>query len=427
MHKIELELAKRILVLDGAMGTMIQTYGLDEQDFRDSCLQDHPLDLKGNNELLNITRPDIIQDIHRQYLEAGADIIETNTFNGNMISQADYDTASYVYEINYQGARIARQAIEEYKKVYNGRYCFVAGAMGPTTKLASLSPDVNNPAARAVTFDQLVEAFTEQVKALIDGGIDIFLLETVTDTLNAKAALYALMQLFDETGKQFPIMVSGTITDASGRILSGQTLEAFLISIAHAPLVSVGLNCALGAQELRPYVQELANISPFYVSTHPNAGLPNEFGTYDQTPEEIAAFLEEFAREGWLNLVGGCCGTTPAHIKAIAKAVEKYQPRPLYRASASYTAIRAVTHEAKHISVETPPAKSNLLNRPTYTLSEIMNLISQLADEDTYHQVKNHFELEKNLYHPEQARLIGAHLFGRFQYMQAERKLLKVK
>jgi 5-methyltetrahydrofolate--homocysteine methyltransferase len=424
MQKIELELLKRILILDGAMGTMIQTYDLHEQDFKGSFLKGHTVDVKGNNELLNLTRPEIIIDIHKQYLAAGADIICTNTFNGNRISQADYHTQHLVYEINYQGASLARQAVESLAET---RPCFVAGAIGPTSKLASLSPDVNNPAARAISFDELVITFTEQAQALLDGGVDIFLLETVTDTLNAKAALFALMQLFDKIGKQVPIMVSGTITDASGRILSGQTLEAFLISISHAPLLSVGLNCALGAKELRPYIQELAKLSPFPISTHPNAGLPNEFGEYEQSPEQIAMLLEEFAQEGWVNIVGGCCGTTPAHIRAIAKAMKSYAPRLHYQSRGLSSSVKKRVNETNY-SAGYKELKVNytLASKPTNSLKDLMDLISQAEDEPTYNQIKTHFDQQKNLYHPEQALLINAHLFGRFQYLKTEGKLAKI-
>jgi 5-methyltetrahydrofolate--homocysteine methyltransferase len=422
MHTIELELRRRILVLDGAMGTMIQAYNLRERDYRGSHLGEHAVEVKGNHELLNLTRPELIKDIHGQYLAAGADVLCTNTFNGNRISQADYQTEHLVYEINYQGAALARQAVAAAPAT---RPRFVAGAMGPTTRLASLSPDVNNPAARAVTFDELVVAFTEQARALIDGGVDLFLLETITDTLNAKAALFALMQLFDQLGRQWPVMVSGTITDASGRILSGQTLEAFLISLSHAPLLSVGLNCALGAEELRPYVRELAAISPFPVSTHPNAGLPNAFGQYDQTPEEIAALLEEFARQGWVNLVGGCCGTTPAHIAAIATAVAKYPPRPRFQAPRPAASDRVKQSNSPADHKELPVARE-AADRPAYSLRDMMDLISRAEDEPAFYRVKAHFDGEKNLYHPEQSLLIGAHLFGRFQYLQAAGKLAKV-
>src|SRR5687767_2347695 len=329
MKKIEDILKERILVIDGAMGTMIQRHTLEEADFRGERFKNHSYPLKGNNDLLSITRPDIIKDIHRQYLEAGADILETNTFSGTTIAQADYHLEDIVYELNFQSAKIAKEVADEFTKKEPNKPRFVAGAMGPTNKTASLSPDVNNPGYRAITFDQLVTAFKQQAKALIDGGVDVLLLETIIDTLNAKAALFAIQELFDETGKQVPVMVSGTITDASGRTLSGQTTEAFLISVSHVPLLSIGLNCALGASALRLYLQVLNEKSPFYVSAYPNAGLPNEFGQYDQTPAEMAAQVEESLKEGYLNIIGGCCGTTPAHIKAIADVAKKYSPRPI--------------------------------------------------------------------------------------------------
>ncbi|MBL7852998.1 MAG: homocysteine S-methyltransferase family protein [Cyclobacteriaceae bacterium] len=318
---------KRILVLDGAMGTMIQRHKLEDADFRGERFKNHPSPLKGNNDLLSITRPDIILDIHRQYLEAGADIIETNTFSATTIAQADYHLEEAVYDINYQSARIARQAADEFTRKTPDKPRFVAGAMGPTNKTASISPDVNNPGYRAITFDQLKEAYRQQAKALLEGGADLLLVETVFDTLNAKAALFAIQELFDQLGRQVPIMVSGTITDASGRTLSGQTTEAFLVSVSHVPLFSIGLNCALGASQLRPYLQVLNEQAPFYVSAYPNAGLPNEFGHYDQTPEEMAAQVEEYLKEGLVNVLGGCCGTTPAHIRKIAELTEKYKPR----------------------------------------------------------------------------------------------------
>lgn len=321
------ELAKRVLVIDGAMGTMIQRYQLTEDDFRNEELKNHPVPLKGNNDLLSITRPDVIKAIHKAYLEAGADIIETNTFSGTTIAQADYKCEHLVYAINYESAKIAREAADEFNKLNPDKPRFVAGAMGPTNKTASLSPDVNDPGFRAITFDELVAAFKFQAKALIEGGADVLLLETIIDTLNVKAALFGLMELFDELGKEYPIMVSGTITDASGRTLSGQTTEAFLISVSHAPLLSVGLNCALGAEALRPYLQVLAKNSDEFVSVYPNAGLPNEFGQYDQSPENMANQVEVFLKEGLVNMVGGCCGTTPDHIKAIAERAAKYAPR----------------------------------------------------------------------------------------------------
>lgn len=318
------------MVLDGAMGTMIQRYKLEEKDFRGEILKDHPHPLKGNNDLLSVTRPDIIKEIHRQYFAAGADIAETNTFGSTWVAQADYHLESMVYKINYESARIAKEVAEEFTKKEPAKPRFVAGSMGPTTKLASMSPDVNNPGYRAITFDELVNAFKEQVKGLLDGGVDLLLPETITDTLNAKAALFAIQEVFEETGKQVPVMVSGTITDASGRILSGQTAEAFLISMSHVPLLSIGLNCALGASALRPYLQVLNEKAPFFISAHPNAGLPNEFGQYDQTPEDMASQIEEFLKEGLINIIGGCCGSTPDHIKKIAEVAAKYQPRVIH-------------------------------------------------------------------------------------------------
>jgi 5-methyltetrahydrofolate--homocysteine methyltransferase len=322
-------LKKRILVLDGAMGTMIQKYKLEEKDFRNNKLKDHPHALKGNNDLLVITRPDVIKEIHAQYFEAGADIAETNTFGSNAVAQEDYQLQHIVYEMNFHGAKIAREVADEFTKKEPHKPRFVAGSMGPTTKIASISPDVNDPGFRAITFDQLVKAFKEQAKGLMDGGVDMLLIETITDTLNAKAALFAIQELFDETGKTLPIMVSGTITDASGRTLTGQTTEAFLISVSHMPLLSIGLNCALGAKELRPYLQVLANKSDFFVSAHPNAGLPNEFGQYDESPEFMAEQIEVFLKENLINIIGGCCGTTPPHIKAIAELAAKYKPREI--------------------------------------------------------------------------------------------------
>ncbi len=324
------QLDKRILILDGAMGTMIQRYKPEEQDFRNEALKNHPHSLKGNNDLLSVTRPDIIKAIHAQYLEAGADIIETNTFSGTTVAQADYHLGEdWVWEINYQSAKLAREVADEFTKRNPAKPRFVAGAMGPTTKLASMSPDVNNPGYRAVSFDELAKAFKLQVKALIEGGVDLLLIETITDTLNAKAALYAAQEYFEETGKTYPVMISGTITDASGRTLSGQTTEAFLISVQHVPLLSIGLNCALGASALRPYLQVLSNKAPFYISAYPNAGLPNEMGQYDESPAAMAKQVEEFCKDGLVNILGGCCGTTPDHIKAIAEAAAKHTPRKL--------------------------------------------------------------------------------------------------
>jgi len=325
--KIEDILKERILIIDGAMGTMIQRHTLEEKDFRGERFKDHAYPLKGNNDLLSITRPDIIKDIHRQYFEAGADIVETNTFSGTSIAQADYHLEHIVYELNFQSAKIARAVADEFTEKEPSKPRFVAGSMGPTNKTASLSPDVNNPGYRAITFDELVKAFKEQARGLIDGGSDFLLLETVIDTLNVKAALFGIQELFDEIGKQLPIMVSGTITDASGRTLSGQTTEAFLISVSHVPLLSIGLNCALGASALRPYLQVLNEQAPFFTSAYPNAGLPNEFGQYDQTADEMAVQVEEYLKEGLVNIVGGCCGTTPEHIKKIAEVAKKYKPR----------------------------------------------------------------------------------------------------
>ena len=325
--KIDDILKERILVLDGAMGTMIQRYNLEEKDFRADRFKDHPSSLRGNNDLLSLTRPDIIKAIHREYLEAGADILETNTFSGTTIAQADYHMQDAVYDINFHSAKIAREVADEITAKDPSRPRFVAGAMGPTNKVASLSPDVNNPGYRAITFDELAVAYKQQAEALLDGGVHILLLETITDTLNTKAALFSIQEIFEERGIQVPVMVSGTITDASGRTLSGQTTEAFLVSVSHVPLLSVGLNCALGADMLRPYLQVLNEKAPFFVSAYPNAGLPNEFGHYDQTPEEMAALVEEYMKEGLVNIIGGCCGTTPDHIRKIAALVPKYKPR----------------------------------------------------------------------------------------------------
>lgn len=322
-------LQKRILVLDGAMGTMIQRYTLTEEDFRGERFKDYPSDLKGNNDLLSITRPDIIKDIHAAYLEAGADIIETNTFSSTTIAMADYNLESLAYELNFKSAEIAKEVAVEFTKKNPDKPRFVAGSIGPTNRTASLSPDVNRPGFRAVSFDELVEAYYEQVKGLDEGGVDILMVETVFDTLNCKAALFAIQKYFDESGKTLPVMVSGTITDASGRTLSGQTVEAFYNSISHMPLLSVGLNCALGASQLKPYIQELSRITGTSVSAHPNAGLPNEFGEYDQSAFEMASILKDFIKDGLLNIVGGCCGTTPVHIKAIAELVEGKAPRKI--------------------------------------------------------------------------------------------------
>lgn len=327
--KIQDILKERILVLDGAMGTMIQRYELEEADFRGERFKNHTHPLKGNNDLLSLTRPDVIKAIHREYLQAGADIIETNTFSGTTIAQADYRTEEAVYDINFYSARIAREVADEFNQKEPEKPRFVAGAMGPTNKVASLSPDVNNPGYRAITFDELAAAYKLQAQGLIDGGVDVLLLETVTDTLNTKAGLFAIQELFEERGIEIPIMISGTITDASGRTLSGQTTEAFLISVSHVPLLSIGLNCALGADMLRPYLKVLNENAPFFVSAYPNAGLPNAFGHYDQTPEEMAGLVEEYLNEGLVNIIGGCCGTTPDHIRKIADLVKRFKPREI--------------------------------------------------------------------------------------------------
>jgi 5-methyltetrahydrofolate--homocysteine methyltransferase len=318
---------QKILILDGAMGTMIQRYKLSEEDYRGERFKDFHLDVKGNNDLLSLTQPHIIEEIHKEYLEAGSDIIETNTFSSNAVSMDDYEMADLVYELNVASAKIAKKATDYYTILDPSKPRFVAGAIGPTTKTASLSPDVNDPGFRAITFDQLVDNYYEQTRGLVDGGVDIILIETVFDTLNCKAALFAVDKLFDERGEKLPVMVSGTITDASGRTLSGQTVEAFWISISHIDLFSVGLNCALGAKELRPHLEDLANIADVNVSAYPNAGLPNEFGEYDQTPEEMQEYIRDFVHSGFVNIIGGCCGTTPSHIKAMAEAVEGMKPR----------------------------------------------------------------------------------------------------
>jgi 5-methyltetrahydrofolate--homocysteine methyltransferase len=323
------EAEKRILVMDGAMGTMIQAYKLEEKDYRSERFKDYKSDIKGNNDLLSITQPEIIKEIHAKYLEAGADLIETNTFNSNKISMADYEMEDLVYEINFESARIAKELAKKFTEKEPHKPRFVLGSMGPTTKTASLSPDVNNPGFRAVNFDQLKDAYYEQARALLEGGVDAFLVETIFDTLNAKAALFAISGLFEEIDKEIPIMVSGTITDASGRTLSGQTAEAFLISMSHLPLFSIGFNCALGADQLRPYLQVIARESEFNISAHPNAGLPNAFGEYDQSPQEMADLIKDYLELNLINIIGGCCGTSPEHIKAIASLAAQYQPRQI--------------------------------------------------------------------------------------------------
>src|SRR5215210_2222414 len=322
-------LSKRLLVLDGAMGTMIQRYKLSEADFRGEQFRDHPREQKGNSDLLVITRPDVIGAIHREYLEAGAEIIETNTFTSTAIAQADYGLESLVYDLNVAGATVARDAADEWTAKTPDKPRFVAGSIGPTNRTLSISPDVNNPAFRAVTFDQMREAYEEQIRGLVDGGVDLILIETIFDTLNAKAAIVALENVFEEKHVRLPLMISVTITDRSGRTLSGQTIDAFYLSIRHAKPFSVGINCALGARDMRPYMEELARMAECYVSSYPNAGLPNAFGEYDEQPNETGELLCDFAASQFANIVGGCCGTTPDHIRAVAKSVEGVSPRPL--------------------------------------------------------------------------------------------------
>ncbi len=328
---IRKELEKRILVLDGAMGTMIQRYKLSEEDYRGQRFADWKSDLKGNNDLLCITQPHIIEAIHKEYLEAGADIIETNTFNSQAVSLEDYHMQELAYELNVAAAKIARQAADEYTAKDPSKPRFVAGAIGPMNRTLSLSPDVNRPEFRTVTFDQVKDAYKEQVKALIEGGVDFLLIETIFDTLNAKGAIFACMEVFEETGKELPVSISGTITDASGRTLSGQTIEAFYTSIKHVNPLSVGINCALGASAMRPYIESLAENADCYVSCYPNAGLPNEFGEYDETPHTMCVQIDDFLESGFINIIGGCCGTTPDHIKEIADHARKHKPRPIHK------------------------------------------------------------------------------------------------
>ena len=320
---------ERILVLDGAMGTMIQAYNLKEEDFRGERFKNYSSSLKGNNDLLSITQPQIISEIHKKYLDSGADILETNTFSSNSISMADYNMEDLVYELNFESAKIAKKLSDEYSIKDSSKPRFVAGSIGPTNKTASMSPDVSDPGFRAITFDELVISYTEQIKGLVDGGVDILLLETIFDTLNAKAALFAIDTYMENNKLDIPLMVSGTITDQSGRTLSGQTVNAFMISVSHMPIFSIGFNCALGADQLMPYVKRLSDKSQFYVSAHPNAGLPNAFGEYDQTPEEMQNLLEKYLKDGIVNIVGGCCGTTEEHIKLIAESAKKYSPRKI--------------------------------------------------------------------------------------------------
>ena len=329
MSNIYNQLQKRILILDGAMGTMLQDYDFSEEDYRGERFKEYPSSLKGNNDLLSLTQPDAIAEIHQKYFAAGADIIETNTFSGTSIAMADYNMENLVYELNYESAKIAKRVADEFTKSEPHKPRFVAGSIGPTNKTASLSPDVNRPEYRAITFDELRSSYKLQVEALIDGGVDLLLVETIFDTLNAKAALFAIEEVKEERAIDIPIMVSGTITDASGRTLSGQTVEAFLASISHIPLLSVGFNCALGAEQLKPYLQRLSKETNFYTSAHPNAGLPNAFGEYEETPEQMTAFIEAYFKDDLINVIGGCCGSTPAHIKSIFEASQNYQPRQL--------------------------------------------------------------------------------------------------
>ena len=329
MQSLYNSINKRILVLDGAMGTMIQAYNLEEKDFRGERFNNYESPLKGNNDLLSITQPKIIEEIHRKYLQAGADILETNTFSSTSISMADYNMEDIVYELNFESAKIAKSLTKEFTLKDSSKPRFVAGSIGPTNKTASMSPDVSDPGFRAITFDELVISYTEQIQGLVDGGVDILLLETIFDTLNAKAALFAIDTFMEKNKLKLPLMVSGTITDQSGRTLSGQTVNAFMISVSHMPIFSIGFNCALGADQLMPYVKRLSDKSEFYTSAHPNAGLPNAFGEYDQTPEEMQKLIESYLKDGIVNIIGGCCGTTEEHIKLIADSVKNYSPRKI--------------------------------------------------------------------------------------------------
>ena len=327
MSNIHQALQERILVLDGAMGTMLQRYKFTEADFRGERFKDYPTPLQGNNDLLSLTQPEAIKTIHAKYFEAGADIDETNTFLGTTIAMADYQMEDLVYELNFQSAKLAREVADAFTKREPNKPRFVAGSIGPTNRTASMSPDVNDPGYRAVTFDELHLAYKQQVEALLDGGVDLLLVETVFDTLNAKAALFAIEEVKEERNIDIPIMLSGTITDASGRTLSGQTAEAFLISVSHIPLLSVGFNCALGANLLQPHLEAIANKTDFAISAHPNAGLPNAFGEYDESPEDMGEQIEAYFKKNLINIIGGCCGTTPEHIKVIANIAAKYKPR----------------------------------------------------------------------------------------------------
>ena len=327
MTVIEEILLKRILVLDGAMGTMLQDYKFSEEDFRGDRFVNHPCSLKGNNDLLSLTQPEAIKTVHRKYFEVGADIVETNTFSSTSIGMGDYQMEPWVYEMNFESAKLARQVADEFTKKNPDKPRFVAGSIGPTNRTASMSPDVNDPGYRAVTFDELLVSYTEQVKGLVDGGSDVLLVETIFDTLNAKAALFAIDSLKEKNNWDVPVMVSGTITDASGRTLSGQTVEAFVVSVSHIPLLSIGFNCALGADQLHPYLRRLSQITEINTSAHPNAGLPNAFGSYDQSPKEMGDLIEKYLEENLVNIVGGCCGSTPDHIAQIARVARNYKPR----------------------------------------------------------------------------------------------------
>lgn len=322
-------LKERILVLDGAMGTMLQQYNFTEADFRGERFKNFESPLKGNNDLLSLTQPEAIKEVHRKYFKAGADIVETNTFSGTSIAMADYKMENLVYELNYESAKIAKEAADEFSQSEPQKPRFVAGSMGPTNRTASMSPDVNDPGFRAVTFEDLRVAYKEQAEALIDGGVDLLLVETVFDTLNAKAALFAIEEVKAERNIEIPVMLSGTITDASGRTLSGQTAEAFLISVSHIPLLTIGFNCALGANLLQPHLEAISNKTAFAISAHPNAGLPNAFGEYDESPEQMAEQIEAYLKKDLINIIGGCCGTTPAHITAIAELAKRYKPRKI--------------------------------------------------------------------------------------------------
>ena len=327
MTAIEKALQDKILVLDGAMGTMLQAYKFTEEDFRGERFKDHPCSLQGNNDLLSLTQPEAIKAVHRAYFEVGADIVETNTFSSTSIGMGDYQMEPLVYELNFESAELAREVADEFTNANPNKPRFVAGSIGPTNRTASMSPDVNDPGYRAVTFDDLVEAYTDQIQGLVDGGSDVLLVETIFDTLNAKAALFAIDALKEKNNWEIPVMVSGTITDASGRTLSGQTVEAFVISVSHIPLLSIGFNCALGADQLLPYLRRLSKETDVLTSAHPNAGLPNAFGAYDQTPEEMRDLIEKYLEENLINIIGGCCGSTPEHIAQIASVTRDFKPR----------------------------------------------------------------------------------------------------